>query len=526
MKKMKMNLALSLIIGMGVGANAAPLSFNSFMQRPKLVLVLVVDQLRADTLIRYSSNFLPAKSSSGAVGGFRYLMEQGAYYPFARYQALQNMTCPGHAMILTGGLPYQTHISMNHWFNLKTHQEIYCVEDERYPVVPQGSSRYPGLSPGKLVGSTVGDELKNLTSDSKVVTLALKDRAAIMLGGHRADFSFWLDEKNFQWATSHYYAKTGALPNWLEKQNRSLLKIKESKSFGSFKKPLASTLGVEITRDAALGALKELELGKHKSTDLLAVSFSSHDYLGHQMGSDQPPMQEMTVTEDRMISDILNVLKKTIPGGLDSVVVVLTADHGAPHDPRPLSQMGVDVGTLDSEKIKNRLEQKLTEKWGATSGEFKSQSWIVQIHDLNIFLNRPWIENKKIALETVENEVKSLLLQEKGILHVFTRTDFMKRDLPVGENGVQILRSYLSEQNGEVVIIPRPGYFEAGDVIGHMTGYSYDTTVPLIFAGKRFQSGVYSQPAVISDIASTLAFVLGVLPPSVSEGRVLSEALH
>jgi hypothetical protein len=195
-----------------------PIKLESFLSRPKLTLVLVIDQFRADYLTRFASRFLPSSGKNGEVGGFKYLMSKGAYFPQAKYDVLENMTCPGHATILTGSYPYLSGIVLNEWYDRSLGRMIYCVDDGDSPLVGSDlKGAESGVSPKNLVGTTVGDELKNSGRPSKIISIALKDRAAILLGGHRADLAVWLSS-NYRWVSSRYYVKDKELPRWIETQ--------------------------------------------------------------------------------------------------------------------------------------------------------------------------------------------------------------------------------------------------------------------------------------------------------------------
>jgi hypothetical protein len=198
---------------------AGVLPLAQYRKRPKLVLVLVIDQFRADYLTRFESRFLPAEKG-GTVGGFQYLMSKGAYFPFGQYDLLQNMTGPGHATILTGAYPYLSGISLNYWFDSTKNEKVYCAQDDgskTIEVVPPSAN--VGTSPKNLLGTTVGDELKNAGFPSRVFSVALKDRAAIFMGGHRADAAFWFDSGLYQWASSQFYFPKGKLPDWIKHSN-------------------------------------------------------------------------------------------------------------------------------------------------------------------------------------------------------------------------------------------------------------------------------------------------------------------
>jgi predicted AlkP superfamily pyrophosphatase or phosphodiesterase len=545
MKKIILVLALFLSSFAAPLAHAekAALSKEAFLKKPKLVVAIVIDQFRADYLTRFASRFLPAQQSGGAVGGFQYLMSHGAYFPFAQYDVFQCMTGPGHAMILTGAYPYQMGISLNEWFDQKTQKNVYCAEDADAEVVGAHHAG-GGYSPRNLKGSTVGDELKNAGYHSRVVAIALKDRAAILLGGHRADLAVWLDSDSYRWVSSRYYLKDGKLPAWMDELNGSLAKHKgedyiwkgigketglsnpfdagnfERKFTVGSKEAEASPMGVTLTTDAALQALKAYHLGQNADSDLLAISYSSHDLLGHHTGPNAREMEELTIAEDRSIADLLNGIRKTLPGGLKDVVFTFTGDHGISPTVPYLKSVGFDAGSVDVDALTTKLNKALESKFGKAD----KGSWILSVHSFNFYLNLPAVAARKLNVADVESELKRLLEKEPAAAFVFTRAEYEAHTLPPGMHARQIGKGY-NANNGEVVMIPKPYYMEAGPVVTHMTGYNYDRSVPLIIAGARVRAGVYAKAVDVVDLAPTLSFLLGILPPSLSEGRVLHEAI-
>jgi predicted AlkP superfamily pyrophosphatase or phosphodiesterase len=520
-----MILSILTTLALSLAASAAPLKHSSFVQKPKLVVVVVIDQFRADNLTRYASRFLPATGHGGDVGGFQYLMAKGAYYPAARFDVLQNMTCPGHATILTGSSPARSGIPINDWFDRAHAKMRYCVEDDQ-----------DGLSPRQLQGTTVGDELKNAGYPGKVVSLALKDRAAILLGGHRSDLTFWLG-KDGKWTTSNYYAKS--LPDWLESENAKIsaalgheltwkqttartgysisrdADFSRTSTVGKFNS-LESPYGVEITTDAALAALKGMRLGLSKTTDLLAVSISTHDLVGHKVGPNAPEMEDLTVVEDAALARLLNAIRKQVPGGMKNVVVALTADHGVSPEVGYLKAGKIDAGFIDQEKLMASAEEDLSKAFG-------KRKYFAALESLNFYFTSDALDHVKRS--DLENRVKYIFAQAPGVAHVFSLNDYLGANLPVGENARQIQKSYIPGKSGDVVIIPRPFWMETEKVATHMTGYSYDRTVPLILSGLHVKSGVYSEAVDVVDLAPTLSFLLGILPPAMSEGRILTEAI-
>jgi len=547
-----------LLLALNTHSSAAPTPLRGPLlpEPPKLILLIMIDQFRADFLTRFESRFLPVKQKNGQLGGFRYLMSQGAYFPYAQYDILQSMTGPGHATILSGSYPYLAGIPTNVWPDQTTGEDTYCVTDKT--AQPVGGSARSGLSPRNFVGSTLGDELKNAGHPSKVVTIALKDRAAILMGGHRADLALWLDSKALQWSTSTFYAKNGQLPEWLNEPNKKLKMRQGEKviwavsgkptglsspdavdaltpspamgktfphelTFGN-RESFASPVGLEVLAQVTEDALDGERLGKGAATDLLAISFSAHDYVGHLFGPNSLEMEEMTVAEDKVIAQLLNAVSKKIPGGLANVLVVLSADHGVVSSPLWLASHGVPAGLIDETKLTDKINTALTRELGKSS----SGNWIIAGGDLNFFINRKAINAEHLPLSAVENLVKPILAQEPGMAWVFTGSEVRERRLPPGMHERQILHTYFPGRSGDIVGIPKPFFtpFEEGSSSVHMTGYTYDRTVPLILSGRYLKAGTYASRAEIVDLAPTLAFLTNVLAPAQSEGRVLHEAIR
>lgn len=544
-----MNLIFCAVLFITSGISPNSWSAESKISPPKLVLVMVVDQMRADTLMRFSSRF-------GATG-FKTFMN-GAYYPFGEYDNLQCMTGPGHATVLTGALPYAMGIPTNGWFDQKTQKRFYCAEDASTEIIGVDTKTRSGTSPKTLLGSTVGDELKNSGHASKVVAIALKDRSAIFMGGHRADAVFWHEPKAFRWVSSKKYFPDGKLPAWVEKRNQefaaSVGKTREwgpkgpgtglsSKLFEPDPKrlwglkpgfprtielgkrtALYSPYGVEITVDLAIDALKNLKLGQGKSTDLLAVSISSHDYVAHGLGPNAREVEEMTVAEDQAIGKLIRAAAAQVKGGLNEITVVLTADHGGGHAPEYLQAAGVPAGRIDEDALLDRVNERLNAKFGKPP---KDQKWAPYSNDFNFYLNQPALDAKgEKARFEAEEIVKKTLLETEGVAHAITATDVITRKLPPADLGRRVLNTYFPGRSGDVILIPRANWILETDTATHLTSYSYDRYIPIAFAGKGIKPGRYAQSAKVIDIAPTLSFLLGVTPPSLSEGRVLSEALR
>lgn len=555
---MKKTLPLILVFTLTFGLyNPVSIAAPYGSEKPKLILMIVIDQFRADYLTRFKKLFKPAHGANGEVGGFEYLTTEGAYYPFAEYDILQSMTGPGHATTLTGAYPYQMGIPVNDWYDVKIKDRVYCAEDRNIQQVGgTPADVHVGTSPKNLLATTFGDELKNAGYPSRVYSVALKDRAAIMMGGHRADLALWFDAKAFQWVSSQYYLPDNKLPEWITKMNAGITAKKgtnvkwEIQGEGSglsladpmmvhdayndaagtqfphvqpigTKGSLNMPYGLEITEAAAEQMIEQYKLGNGKATDVLAVSFSSHDYMGHAFGLNSREMEEMTVADDQNISKLLNFVKKRVPGGLSNVVVVLTADHGAPSNPDWLKKQKIDAGRIDEKDMTAAIEKRLENKFG----KLGKDHWVASVQDFNFYLNLEAIAKKKLQLGDVENEAKLALQDVQGVFHVVTSTDYNNRTLPPGMHERQILKTYFPGRSGNLVVIPLPFYMSKYATVTHQTGYTYDRMVPVILSGFHIKKGVHAEKAEVIDIAPTLSFLTGTIAPSMSEGRVLSEAI-
>lgn len=494
-----------------VSAFSGPIPTNSYLQKPKLLVVIVVDQFRSDFLTRFDKKFISTNDSTG--GGFKRLMEQGAYYPFAQYEFLQDMTCQGHATILSGTSPVSHGISLNDWYDRNQKRFIYCVEDPSAPILGGGKDALRGASPRFFKSSTVGDELKLAHPTSRTVTIALKDRSAILLGGHSADIAVWLDQSISAWTSSTFYLGKSDLPNWVQQANKEI-KVKNIKDT-----EFTQSIGVTLTTDAALYALNELKLGQGSTTDLLALSYSTHDIMGHKLGPNDPQMEELTLLEDREIARLFAQIQKSV--GIKNTLIAFTADHGVAPTVETTSKLRIPSGKVDSAALFVELNKKMEKKFGKSS----EGQWIENQYFFNFYLNHRAIEKGKKKFSDVANALKEMLLADSSFESAFSQEDWSQRRLPLGLSEKQILASYLPNINGDVMAIPRPFYFTGKEVATHLSGHSYDRSVPLIIMGNNIRPGTYSQEAHITDLAPTLSFLLGVLPPAHSSGRVLSEAL-
>ncbi|MDB5037283.1 MAG: hypothetical protein JWQ35_811 [Bacteriovoracaceae bacterium] len=478
---------------------------EKFQDRPKLIVVIVFDQFRSDYLTRFEKKFLPAEKK-----GFQFLMKGGAYFPDAEYDILQCMTGPGHATIMTGSYPYLNGIPLNEW-NDGEHR-VYCTEDPSEKTLIGTKDIHLGTSPKLMIGTTVGDEIKNAGYSSKSVSIALKDRASILMGGHRADLALWYDNEAKAWTSSSYYLKDLKNPDWVLKLNADL-----KKNPCDLVKPCAA----DMTTTASIEALKTFKLGQHDGVDVLTISYSGHDYAGHKYGPNSSEMEDVTLSEDKNLSLLLSEVEKNVPGGLKNVVVVLTADHGIAPTPESLQNSGIESGVIDDAEITKELEERLNKKFGNALNE----SWITMHYDFNFFLNRKTLKDRKVSATRIEDEIKSYLLSIHGVSYVVTKTEIEQKKLPPGMFERKIEKTYFPGRAGDVIAIFKPFFIEHGAATTHLSGYSYDRTVPIILYGKNIRSGVYARQIDVVDLAPTLSFLVGTIPPSLSEGHLITEAI-
>lgn len=528
-----------------VKPRVTPLTLSQFSKKPKLVVTIVIDQCRSDFLTRFEKRMRSQKN-----GGLTYLMNNGAYFPAAKYDILQSMTCPGHATVLTGAYPYQMGIPLNEWYDTTKKADVYCAEDVESPIVGREAKPEDGLSPKRLIGSTVGDELKIAGYKSKVVAIALKDRSAIMMGGHRADLALWIEDG--KWVSSKHYLPEMRLPNWVlalntgldkekgktfkwtmkgassgltEEPKASLVRETEMGSKGSF----ATQYGVRVTTDAAIRALREMKLGQgsgpESGPDMLSVSYSSHDMLGHEKGLQSREIEELTMFEDESIGAFLAAIDKSV--GLKNVVFAFTGDHGVAPAVDVIKEQNMQAGHLQMKPLLEEMNRGLEEKFGKSS----KGPWIARAKSLNFYLDPAVLTDKKKSSAEVEAELKRLILQplangassRPGIAQVFTKTDYEAKRLPPGRWERQIMKTFIPGKSGEVILIPKPFWFDKGAFATHTTGYEYDRSVPLIIAGGAAKAGVYARDVEVVDLAPTLSFMLGLVAPSGSDGRILNE---
>lgn len=548
-KKLKPMKKVVLYLGIAVFC----LSFTSNETEkttPKLVIGLVIDQMRYDYLTRYSDRY--------SENGFKRLLKNGFSLENAHYNLIPTYTAVGHASIYTGTTPNNHGIISNNWYDKFLKETIYCVDDADFNTV--GNSGTSGKkSPKRMFTSTLADQLKlHQNSKGKSIGIAIKDRSAILPAGHSANGAYWFDGgKEGKFITSSYYMNS--LPDWVNKFNSSgkaddylskpwetlfplasyTKSISDNNKFeGLFRGENAPIFphnipklrskngnysllknipeGNTYTIDFAKAAILGEKLGTSEHTDFLAVSFSSTDYIGHQFGPASVEIEDTYLKLDRDIADFLTFLDKNV--GKDNYTVFLTADHAAVHVPSYLQSLKIPAQYFNTKELENSIKA-ITQKY------FNSKELVENVSNYQIFLNKEKIEALNFTKDQVAERVVSELENLDGIYKAVTAktlqtTSFAKGLMNSLQNG------YNQKLSGDVLLIPYPATLIRGKTgTSHGTGYSYDTHIPIIFYGKGIKKGVSRKRYEIIDIAPTISNLLRIEAPNSSTGRVIEEAL-
>lgn len=546
-------LAFAAMAALAPQSQASRIGINP----PKLVVLFSIDQFRGDYIERFNPYFLPAKSK-GKLGGFRFLMETGAHFANAMHNHLPTATGPGHATLMTGSEPAYDGIVGNDWFDRKTGKTVYCVEDPNVETV--GGTSGP-MSPFNLKATTIGDELKMATNGrSKVVGVAIKDRASILMAGHAADTVIWYDGGTANWVTSSWYAPTKQLPAWVQALNAQKMvdgfagKVWEPllpddayaiSRISPFDKPaengkpfshkleatpgknlyggmITSQYGNEFTFAAATAALDGEKLGQHDVPDVLVVNLSTNDYVGHRYGPNSPEVMDITVRADRLLSDFLNTVNRKVPGGIDNVAVIVSGDHGVVPIPEEANQRyktGV-VRNVGDEAVK-AVQKALAAKYG-------EGKWILGsgLYEQNLYLDHELAKQKGVDLDDLDEAAVDAALTVPGIAFAFSRSQILENGMPPYPFSSRVLNGFHNKLGGDVFILEGPGDYAGGGVgTGHGSVWDYDAHVPILFRAKGIKPGVYTKRVFTSGIAPTLSCLLGLTYPTGNVGNPLVDEL-
>jgi predicted AlkP superfamily pyrophosphatase or phosphodiesterase len=514
--------------------------------KPKIVVGLVIDQMRWDYLYRYSNRY--------SDGGFNRLIKKGFSFENTLIPYTPTYTAPGHASIYTGAVPATNGIVGNNWYDKTIRKNMYCTEDSTVQGI--GNNDEEGkMSPRNLWATTITDELRlsnNFTS--KVIGVALKDRGSILPAGHTANAAYWYDDKTGKWITSNYYMT--ALPSWVNNYNAkdevatmmqkdwntlypintytlstaddkpyeadlvgtkshtfpyALSSITKEK-YSTFKfTPYAAT----FTFNFAKQAIENEKLGAGSATDFLAVSISSTDYMGHTFGPNSVEAEDTYLRLDKDIADFLNYLDTKM--GKDNYLVFLSADHGVAHIPNYLKENKIPTGVF-SESIDMRDLNKVIED------SFGIKKCILSIQNYQVYLDKTMLKNSGKDVIEMKGFIMNWLKEKPFVTYVFELNNLAATTIAEPMK-TMLTNGYAPARSGDIQFVIKPGYFDGSNKgTTHGLWNPYDAHIPLLFYGWGIKPGKTNRETYMTDIAPTIAALLHVQMPSGCVGKVLEEA--
>lgn len=518
------------------------------IERPKLVVGIVVDQIRADYIYRFYPHF--------GDGGFKRLMLEGYNNKNTHYNYIPTYTGPGHASIYTGTTPAYHGIISNDWYSKEEKKMVYCAGDEE--AIPVGTDGEEGkMSPHRLQASTITDELKLFTQqEAKVVGISIKDRGAIMPAGHTPNGAYWFERSSGNFVSSNWY--TEALPQWVNDFNdrklaqeylsqtwETLLPIEQYKESGPDDVPWEGTVrtkesptfpydlktiseavgdyyllpstpyGNTIITQLAQAAVTGEQMGSDAVTDFLAVSYSSTDYVGHMFGPNSKELEDTYVRLDRELAELFGFLDTQV--GKGQYLVFLTADHGVAYVPGHLQSHKIPAGSFDVDSLEQALDRHLI-------GEFGTGDWVENISANQVFLNRDLIKSRGKDVQRVKNTARTFIA---GWDNVRLAVDAESPALQNALTGVpEALRNgWHPKRSGDILFDLEPAWFPSSHSTGttHGSAYAYDTHVPLLWYGWHVPAGSSTHHQEITDIAPTLSMMLHIPLPNATTGQPISD---
>jgi predicted AlkP superfamily pyrophosphatase or phosphodiesterase len=521
--------SLFALIVVSVFGLPVPSFSSAYNGHPKLIVVIVIDQFRGDYLERYHDQFGDA--------GFRLLLDHGAYFPNCNYNYANTRTAPGHSTLFTGAYSNGHGIAANEWWDPKKKKMITSVEDDdtKFVGLPDAKA---GASPHNLMADTLGDELKLATQGkARVFGVSLKDRGAIIPAGFAGDAAYWIDAKSGVWITSTYYRSD--LPRWVQdfnsnrpakywdrewKNSRGELlastahrKAKDGSDAGFYEVVGGTTFGNEYELEFAKELVVYENVGRGPATDLLAISLSPNDILGHRVGPDSPEMAQMALDLDHELADFFNFLGHQV--GLADVWIALSADHGVSSLPDAVKKLHIPAANVGASKAEEQINAAITAKFFAGHpGPYVKLDYPLAWLDQDAFL-ASHIHERDAEVAVGE------AMKQAGLRDYYTKSQLAAGEAPNTPLGRKYLNSY--SPHGSWFVMGVPDIYTVGPGAGtdHTSPYNYDTHVPLALYGLPFQAGTYRTNVETIDLAPTLASLLGINAPTHSAGRVLTEAL-
>lgn len=538
-----------MLVFLSVFSMNAQKTKSSAGQKPKLVVGIVVDQMRWDFLYRYESKY--------GNGGFKRLLKDGYNLNNVMIDYVPTVTALGHTSIYTGSVPSIHGIAGNDWTDRETGKNVYCTTDTSVKGISSSSEKVGAHSPHQLWSTTITDQLGMATNfRSKVVGVSLKDRASILPAGHNPTGAFWFDEGTGNFVTSSYYMND--LPQWLKNFNAQkwgeklvvngwntslpIAKYTESTAddvpweqlLGSAKTPTfpysslaadyaakkgvirTTPFGNSLTLKVAEAALDGYNMGRNADTDFLAINIASTDYVGHSFGPNSIEVQDTYLKLDKDLEQFFSMLDKKV--GKDNYLVFLSADHGAANAEGYMRQNKMITGFFDE-----NLEESLQ---GDLKTQFGHEKMIWAIDNYQVYLNQNLIKEKNLDEENIKKFLLDKLNKDKRVLYAVDMKELAESPIPEPVK-TRIINGYNWQRSGDIQIISHdsmlPNYAKKGTT--HSVWNSYDAHIPLIFMGAGIKKGESAKPYYMSDIAPTLAQILKIENPSGNIGNPIVEVL-
>ena len=516
-------------------------------ENPRLVVGIVVEQMRSDYISRYWDKF--------GDGGFKRLIHEGTYCRNTSFSHFFMQTAPGYATIYTGSSPASHGIVANEWYDRLSSTITRAVADETVRTVG-GSYEAGKFSPRNLLPTTIGDEIKlSNFRQSKVFSVSLEPVSAVLSAGHTADGAFWYDVENGAWITSSYYMRH--LPDWVDTENNKkfadlYLTRTWNRSFpesnfpdespyeigigGRFVFPYIlpdigrgmsisdryrllkqTPFGNTLTKDMAIATIVNEDLGRNQFTDMITVSFTATESIGNAFGPMSVELEDAFVKLDADLEHFLRFIDDFV--GKENTLIFLTSNHGAATTPGYLADSGVPAGSFNSNSSISLLRSYLTALHG-------SGDWIKGYIGQQLYLNIDFIENSKLKIEDFREEVAQFLIQFTGVSNTLTSTTLQNNQFTEGYRR-NLQNNFFPRRSGCVFINLHPGWVERSqNATAHNSAYSYDTRVPLIWYGWKVRRDTILRPIDMTDVAPTIASMMNIMVPNAATGSAIEELVR
>ncbi len=519
---------------------------QSQTEKPKLVVGIIVDQMRQEYLYRFADRYTE--------GGFKRMMNEGFMMTNGHYNYAPTVTGPGHASVYTGTTPATHGIISNAWYSRKLNKSIYCAEDSTVTNVG-GTPGNGNISPRNLLTTTVTDELRFATGKrSKVVGIAIKDRGASLPAGHTGD-AYWYDDVNGEFMTSTYYHDM--LPAWVVAFNAKKIpdsylsktwetmfpldtyvnSIADNNEFegipagkqtptfpyhldslraanGGYGLIASTPFGNSMTVDFAMAAIEGEKLGQGEVTDFLAVSFSSPDYIGHRFGPTSVELEDNYLRLDREFDRLFAYLDQTY--GKGQYLVFLSADHAVADVAAYMVSQRVPAGNINTNYVLGQIT-------GYCNAKYGQGDWILRYTGDQVFLNRTLADEKKVDFVALQRDLADFMLRFNGIKEVYTAEDMRTKQFTYGRARL-LQMGYNHKSSGDLLLVFEPAWMVSGTRgTTHGSPYNYDTNVPILFFGWGVKHGSSSRQASITDIAPTVSALLKIKYPNAADGQPIFE---